>query len=139
MGDNYGNGYWQEPEKNENESVGFGIASLVLGIVSLLLFCTCINWITGILAIIFGIIQITKTKQKGFAIGGIITAGVSLLFTIILYISLVIGAAASDMRYNDYYDYYYDYYDMDYNDVGNYGEYYYDMYNNELDFLDVQK
>lgn len=56
--------YWQEPIKSE--SIGFGIASLVLGILSLLLFCTCINWLTGILAIIFGIIQIVKSEKRGW-------------------------------------------------------------------------
>lgn len=127
MGENYGNGYGQEPEKKE--SMGFGIASLVLGIVSLLLFCTCINWITGILAIIFGILQIVKTKQKGFAIAGIITAGISMLFTIVLYISIFVGAAAYDINYNDYYDYYYDYNGFDS---------YYDDYEEPNQFLNVK-
>lgn len=94
---------------------GFGIASMILGIVSLMLFCTCVNWITGILAIIFGIIQIVKHKEKGFAITGIVMAGISLLLTIALYVSYssVIGD-----YYDNYYDSYYEEYDNDF--------YYYD-------------
>ena len=51
-------------QKQKGDGRGYGIASLILGIVSVLLFCTCINWVTGILAIIFGIIQITKIRSK---------------------------------------------------------------------------
>lgn len=50
-------------QKQKGDGRGYGIASLILGIVSVLLFCTCINWVTGILAIIFGIIQITKIRS----------------------------------------------------------------------------
>lgn len=141
MNGNYGtgNGYnyggWQEPEKKD--SIGFGIASLVLGIISLLLFCTCINWITGLLAIVFGILQIVKGSQKGLAVGGIITAGLSMLFAVVLYISIVVSASASDMNYEDLYDYYYgsseNYYDY-YDSYDDYYDDYYDGYYDEYDF-----
>ncbi|MFQ7240625.1 MAG: DUF4190 domain-containing protein [Roseburia intestinalis] len=58
---------------NKSESEGFGIASLVLGIITVLLFCTCISWITGILAIIFGIIQLVKGNKKEWRFVGRIT------------------------------------------------------------------
>lgn len=83
---------------------GYGIASLVLGIISLLLFCACINWITAILAIVFGVVQLAQYKEKGLAIGGIITAGLSILFAIILYVCIFLGIAAEG--YDDVYDYY---------------------------------
>lgn len=117
-GNYYATDYSQQSQKGD--SVGFGIASLVLGIISLLLFCTCINWLTGILAIIFGILQMINNKQKGMAIGGIITAGLSMLFCIILYIFFyMVGASADQLDYlYDYYDYYDDYDDYfdDYDD-----------------------
>ena len=91
-----GNMRWQQMPPEKSESVGFGIASLVLGILSLLLFCTCINWITGILAIIFGIIQIAQSRSKGLAVGGIVTAGLSMLFTVILYIILMVMGMSAD-------------------------------------------
>ena len=38
---------------------GFGIASLVLGILSVFTFACCINYILAVLAIIFGIVQLS--------------------------------------------------------------------------------
>ena len=61
---------------------GFGIASLVLGILSVFTFACCINYILAVLAIIFGIVQIVKKEKKGLAIGGIITAVISIVLGI---------------------------------------------------------
>ncbi len=71
-------------------SLGFGIASLVLGIMSLLCFCMCcINIPLGVAAIVFGIIQLVESNNeqmsgvlpskaaKGMAIAGIVTSVVS--------------------------------------------------------------
>lgn len=126
----YGNGSWQEgyvqDRKQKNDNTGFGIASLVLGVVSVLLFCTCINLITGILAIIFGILQIVMSRQKGLAVGGIITAGISILFTVVLYLSLIISGAAFDddygyyKNYDDGYQRYFEDYFDDYDGYNNY-------------------
>lgn len=121
--------------ENEIKSTeGFGIASMILGIISLLLFCTCINWITGILAIIFGIIQLTKKSAKGFAVAGIITAALSILFAILLYVEFAVGMAREGLSYDDFYDSYYDsYYDdyYDYYDYDSYYDNYYDEYFND--------
>lgn len=128
--------------ENEIKSTeGFGIASMILGIISLLLFCTCINWITGILAIIFGIIQFTKRSAKGFAVAGIITAALSILFAILLYAGLAVGMAREGLSYDDFYDSYYDnYYDEYFNDYydGYYDDYdsYYDYYDDYYDYYD---
>ena len=86
----------QTMEKKDTQ--GFGIASMVLGIISLLLFCTCVNWITGILAIVFGILQLVRGREKGFAIAGIITAALSILLAIILYLSVAMGMAQAKQR-----------------------------------------
>jgi hypothetical protein len=67
----YGANPYNKPPKNSN---GFGIASLVIGIASIVLFCTCINYVTALLAIIFGIIHIIKGNNKVFGIVGIATA-----------------------------------------------------------------
>lgn len=61
---------------------GFGIASLVLGILSVFTFACCINYILAVLAIIFGIVQMVKNEKKGLAIGGIITAVISIVLGI---------------------------------------------------------
>lgn len=91
----------------QQESQGFGIASLVLGIISLLLTCSCINYITGILAIIFGIVQIVKNKNnRGMAIAGIITAGISILVATFIWIFAIVVAEDTN---SDFYKYWYRY------------------------------
>ena len=95
-------------ESNKSESEGFGIASLVLGIITALMFCTCISWITGILAIIFGILQLVKGNKKGMAIVGLITGGIGFVVSIILYILIFFTGLGSYSSYNDIYDHIYD-------------------------------
>ena len=93
---------------NKSESEGFGIASLVLGIITVLLFCTCISWITGILAIIFGIIQLVKGNKKGMAIFGLITGGIGFIASVILYILIFFTSLGSYSNYDDIYNHIYD-------------------------------
>ena len=74
-------------------SQGFGVASLVLGIVSLVLFCTCVNVLLAVIAIVFGIVQLAKPQaKKGMAIAGIITSAVSLVLFVIFVISFLLSA-----------------------------------------------
>ena len=73
------------------EPAGFAIASLVLGIISLVLSCTMINIITGILALVFGIVHMVKYQsRKGMAIAGIVLGIISIVIMIIL---IVVGVA----------------------------------------------
>ncbi len=75
------NGYYQQ-----DPSRGFGIASMVLGIISLLCFCSFVNVLPAILSIVFGIISLSKRKNNGFAIAGIICAAVSIVLLVITMI-----------------------------------------------------
>lgn len=121
----------QGGQKKKGNGVGFGVASMVLGILSLLFFCTGCNILFIILAVIFGIIQLVKNEQKGFAITGLITSGISLLLFLILWISVFVNTGSMD-----YYDYYRDYYNgssdydddyddnYDYNDIYDYNDNY---------------
>lgn len=124
--------YANQRPKQKGDGVAFGVASMVLGIVSLLLFCTCGNFLTGILAIIFGIIQLTKNKDKPFAVTGIITAVISMVLGIFLWLLLAVGMSDASLNsYEDIYDYYYgdEYYDGDYRDDDYYEGYdYYDYF-----------
>ncbi len=110
-GDNaYGNQYNQyqnngNPYVNNGPTVGptgkkigtgFGIASMVLGILALCTFCACINIPLAILAVIFGIIQLVAYEKKGFAIAGIITAVLSIVLFVGCYTIL-----ASNPEFND--------------------------------------
>lgn len=92
----FSNGYSQgmyggyAPNDNKDRSsITLGVVSLVLGVLSLLCFATCINWVMAIAAIVVGIIQIATKDNKGFAIAGIVTAILSILASIILSICLV--------------------------------------------------
>lgn len=77
--------YQQQGAKGKKIGQGFGIASLVLGIIALVTFCTCVNLILAVIAIVFGIIQLVKYEKKGMAIGGISTAGMSILLFFICW------------------------------------------------------
>ena len=72
--------------KKENNVSGFTIAALVLGIVSLILWCIWfISIPCSILALIFGILGVKK-KGKGMAIAGIVTASISLAIWLLLFL-----------------------------------------------------
>lgn len=75
---------------------GMAVASLVLGILSLLLFFTIVPpFILGALAVIFGALGLSKAKQgapnKGLALAGLICGGVGILAAI-AFIALVVTA-----------------------------------------------
>ena len=78
----------REPQRGphgKKMNVGLGIASLVIGIISLMCFCTGLNVILAILAIVFGIVQLATCESKGLAIGGIVMAAISIVLTAITY------------------------------------------------------
>ncbi len=87
----------------DTTSTGFGIASLVMGIISIVTSCCCGSGIIfSILGIIFGCIQQKDAfgKKPGTAIAGIITSCVGIVFCIIaLCYYLLVGAAASAPDY----------------------------------------
>ena len=83
----YGN-YYDQPEDKSYE--GFGIASMVLGIVAVC--CTCclpiVGMIPAILAIIFGAIGF-KAINRGMAIAGFALGIVSILPQLLLVLLMV--------------------------------------------------
>lgn len=67
------------------ESGGFGIASMICGIIALLtccLWCLCIP--LAVVSIVLGILQLQKGTAKGMAIAGIVCSGIALVLLIIL-------------------------------------------------------
>lgn len=87
----------QEETKQGGGNIGFAIASLVCGILSIL--CCCLTLFSGVLAVaavVLGIITLcAKYDGKGMAIAGIITGGIGFLIVIAV---LVIGGSSA---YND--------------------------------------
>lgn len=103
-GQQYYNPY-QQPGSGKKQGQGFGIASLVLGIISLVLFCTCINFFLGLLALIFGIIQIVRYEKKGLAIGGIVTSAISFVLFFVCWAMLMTSDDFLDTLQQDLYQY----------------------------------
>ncbi|MDD6638911.1 MAG: DUF4190 domain-containing protein [Lachnospiraceae bacterium] len=108
---------YQQPVKPpKGDGIGFGVASLVLGAVSILMFGCCVNYILVIIAIALGIVQLVKNKQKGLAIGGIVTACVSILLGTLLWIGVFANAGEwnTDNLYKDFYEDFYEEYEDEY-------------------------
>lgn len=105
--------YMQQPGKRQKgDGTGFGIASLVLGIVSVFLFGCCVNYIMAILAIVFAVVQMVKNRQKGMAIAGIVTACVSIILGTLMWVG--VSKNLGDTNVEDLYDDFYEYYENEY-------------------------
>ena len=107
-------------DKEVSNKKGLCIASLVLGIVSLVFCCAYIISIPcAILALIFGIIGL-KSEGKGMAIAGIITSAITMVIMIFFFIfCFIIGFSIgiNDILSNDDIDSSYDTYNYDYNSI----------------------
>ena len=127
---------------------GFGIASMVLGIIALVLFFSFVNIPLAILSIIFGIIQLTRKAPKGMAISGIVMSTISLFLLVIFWACMFVSGARTestdsstyyyegsenDDASDDYYDGLYEGYQQGYKD-GYYDGYY--GYTPDEDFYD---
>lgn len=79
-------GYTQPP------SQGLAIASMVLGILSILFawipIVGMISWVLSILGLVLGFMALSKPVGKGFAWTGIVTSGIGLLICILWVIGL---------------------------------------------------
>lgn len=68
------------PQPQKQGVGGMSIASLVLGIISVLTCCFGVGAVFGLVALIFGIVSLVKGRGKGLAIAGIVTGAIGLLF-----------------------------------------------------------
>ena len=82
----------QAQQQKQEPGKGFAIASMILGIVSLVLFCTCINVPLAIAAIILAIVQFVKNGKNGMAIAGMITGIVSIVLCIVFWVLISVNA-----------------------------------------------
>ena len=105
--------YWRCPEcgaplaekqtRDSSGKQGFGIASMVLGMLALMS-----GWLIApaglfaVLSIIFGIIQLARSKKHGTAIAGLILSVLAIIATCV-YILLIVMSAdiMTDSRWYD--------------------------------------
>jgi len=99
------------PPQETNPGNGFGIAALVLGILSLVCFCIGLNIVLAILAIVFGAIHLGRHKKggnKGFGIAGIVMGIVSIVIGFVFWILVIFAFRGFYYEprdiLNDYYD-----------------------------------
>lgn len=75
---------------NNGGNIGFSIASMICGIFSIICCCSVFGFVTGIVALIFGIVTVKSNfAGKGMAIAGIITGGIGIFLWIVF---MVIGS-----------------------------------------------
>lgn len=102
---------YQSPQYNapyvqsESKGNGMGIASLVLGIISLVTFCLCcISLPLSITGLVLGIVSKVKKKENNaIAIVGIILCAVAIVA--VLGVWIFAFATGDTSYYYDYYDY----------------------------------
>ncbi len=111
--DNFPQNNAQEPQSAYNftpppvrpESNGYAIASLILGVVSLVLCCCCpVSIVTSILAIVFAILSRQGQPMNGKALGGMICGIVSIAITVVSIVFTV--AMYSETNAEDFMQFY---------------------------------
>lgn len=79
------------PPPASKEGQGLGIASLVMGILSLSAIIPIVGmvaWILAPLGLIFGFMSVGKPAARGLAIGGLITSGLGLVICILWVVGM---------------------------------------------------
>ena len=81
---------------------GLAIASMVLGILSVVFFCAWFFPVMPILAVVFGHIALNQIRKqgtagRGFAIAGLVTGYIGLAITVVMIILMIVGTVTSPM------------------------------------------
>lgn len=85
------NPYYQNPDEQQIKKPisAMSVISLILGILSLIIFFFLINYITGIIAVILAIIALVKKKGgKALCIAGIVTSAISFILSTLIVIAI---------------------------------------------------
>lgn len=84
---------YQEPQQNGGK--GMAIASMILGIVSIVLSCVWyISVPAAIVGIVLGVMHNKKSGKCGMTTAGIVCSAIGLVLTIVLIVLAAIGLAA---------------------------------------------
>lgn len=98
---NYSQPQYQQPQQPQ-QGKGMAIASMVLGIVALVIFCIWyISVPCAIVGLVLGILHNNKGQKSGMATAGIACSIISLalLVTIVIY-AVIVGTATTSFMYN---------------------------------------
>lgn len=92
--------------QEKSESMGLGIASMVLGILALfgILFLVP-AWVFATVSVILGIVQLALHSKKGMAIAGIIMSIIALVLSV-LWLVLILKINEEDAPNNYWREYY---------------------------------
>jgi hypothetical protein len=81
---------------------GMAIASLVMGILSLVFWCLCVGFVIfAPLAIIFAIVAKKQGSTSGMATGGLVTAIISIVGGLLYWIVAVLILGVADVPWED--------------------------------------
>ena len=110
-GGNYDSGFSSsnnQPPKNKNYAKGLGIASMVLGIVSLVCCFVYVQIACAVTGLVLGIIS--KRKQNnGFAVAGIVTSSFGLAIAVVMFLSGILFKSLFEEFFDMFNDMYPDY------------------------------
>lgn len=97
MSEGFENGtpqYYGEPQQN-NDNKGLAIASMVVGIVSILASCwkPLIGLIAGIVAIVLAVMHNKNNSKNGMATAGLVCGIVAIVLSVIIFVIAALGLA----------------------------------------------
>ncbi|MEI6850655.1 MAG: DUF4190 domain-containing protein [Candidatus Saccharibacteria bacterium] len=79
---------------NTQKTNGVAVAAMIVGIIAFVVaWAPFIGFVTGIVAIILGIIGLKKTTEKGMSIVGIVTGAMSALSSLVITLMFIAGIA----------------------------------------------
>ncbi len=85
-----------------DEEYGMGLASFILGALSLSFFFLAFPCVLSLIGIILGIVQIKKHPRKGFAAAGIITGLLAIVLCVVGYAYMLGNDAFIQMLADDF-------------------------------------
>ncbi len=88
--------YYEKPVEAKTGK-GFGIASLVCGILSITFFCSFINIFSSIVGFVLGIVHIKRGEGKAIAITGMVLSLASIVLLIVCMNLLMSNVAFTEM------------------------------------------
>lgn len=93
---------YKAPKPKRQGGDGLAIASMVLGIISLCLFCSCVNIITAIISIALAGTYLASyiAEHKKMAVSGIVMSVISIILFFVSWTSYLVSPVSKDLMKN---------------------------------------